>query len=85
MLTQVIKRTEQKIVEKDDSSKRECNYCCFGPIRHPDAVGHYITTRAIFVRFLGFVYTIAFLVAYSQNTALLGDDGRCTGFCQRVS
>ena len=59
----------------NDSSQGRSTCWLFAPPRHPEGVGRYIITRSIFVRLLAFVYAVAFLVAYSQNTALLGDDG----------
>lgn len=38
-------------------------------------VDSYWLTRIVFLRFLGFIYSIAFLVALQQNAGLLGEDG----------
>lgn len=35
----------------------------------------YVLTRIVFLRALGLVYFVAFLVAFQQNQALIGDDG----------
>ena len=37
--------------------------------------GSYWLTRILYIRFLAFIYLVAFLVSYSQNKALLGDRG----------
>ena len=37
--------------------------------------GSYWLTRVLFLRFLGFIYLIAFLVSYNQNKELIGDRG----------
>lgn len=38
-------------------------------------VNQYWLSRVIFLRFLGFLYFIAFLVAWNQNESLLGENG----------
>lgn len=37
--------------------------------------GSYWLTRVLFLRFLGFIYLVAFLVSYNQNKELIGDRG----------
>lgn len=41
----------------------------------PAGYGSYWLTRVLFLRCLGFIYGIAFLVAFQQNDALLGENG----------
>ena len=35
----------------------------------------YAFTRIVFLRYLAFIYAVAFLVAYTQNEGLIGSDG----------
>lgn len=37
--------------------------------------GSYFYTRIVFLRYLGLIYCIAFLVAFHQNEALIGEHG----------
>ena len=37
--------------------------------------GSYWLTRIIFLRFLAFIYLVAFMVSYQQNKELIGDRG----------
>ena len=37
--------------------------------------GSYWLTRIVFLRFLAFIYLVAFLVSYHQNKELIGDRG----------
>ena len=37
--------------------------------------GSYWLTRIVFLRFLGFIYLVAFMVSYHQNKELIGDRG----------
>ena len=37
--------------------------------------GSYWLTRILFLRFLGFIYLVAFMVSYHQNKELIGDRG----------
>ena len=37
--------------------------------------GSYWLTRVVFLRFLAFIYLVAFLVSYHQNKELIGDRG----------
>ena len=37
--------------------------------------GTYWMTRILFLRFLGFIYLVAFLISFHQNKELIGDRG----------
>lgn len=37
--------------------------------------GSYLLTRIVFLRVLGFIYCVAFSVAFFQNEALIGEKG----------
>ena len=37
--------------------------------------GSYWLTRILFLRYLGFIYFIAFLISYNQNKELIGNNG----------
>ena len=58
---------------KDDTPEKERN-------EEPQAVteleaGTYWLTRILFLRFLGFIYLVAFLISFHQNKELIGDRG----------
>ena len=42
-------------------------------------IGSFFLTRILFLRGLAFVYFVAFLIAYHQNKALIGDNGITPG------
>ena len=38
-------------------------------------LGSFWLTRILFLRYLGFIYFIAFLISYNQNKELIGNNG----------
>ena len=44
-------------------------------MNHSNLKGSYWLTRVVFLRFLAFIYLVAFIVALNQNKGLIGDNG----------
>ena len=45
------------------------------PVQSTASLSSFVLSRIVFLRALGFVYCVAFWVAFRQNKALIGDDG----------
>lgn len=68
----VVKKKRKKTTREEKGHLDEFNKLLNSMRPHKTS---YHLTRIVLVRFMGFIYFVAFLVAYNQNLGLLGKNG----------
>ena len=64
-----------KVVESEREDKSNINSSLSSEAEGSLPPGSYWLTRILFLRYLSFIYLIAFIISYNQNKELIGNNG----------